>query len=134
MQGSRSTSSQSGTVKTIAVATFACEDPDIAQDVRNAIIAVLLDNYSIVIGNEADASITGSIALGRDYGSSRRIRRTAAASIKTYVSEIRADISKAGSVIDSVRVVHSRSGSASAGSAQTLGKEAGMKIMEHLQK
>ncbi len=86
---------QSGSnIKTVSVATFKCSDPLVAQDIKNKIVESLLADYSVVIGDEADVSVTGVITL-----------------MQNSVAEVKAEIMRGNNVLTAISVGQSGSGS-----------------------
>jgi hypothetical protein len=99
-------------IQTVSILNFTCPDPQIAQDVRNDIINTLLGSYSVVLGDEADAVISGTITLSGDT---------------PQISEITAHIATNRMIVDSVTVTMSE-----ADSATSMGQKTGMKIKEKM--
>jgi PBP1b-binding outer membrane lipoprotein LpoB len=97
-------------VKTVSVLTFACPDPQIAQEVRNDIINTLLISYSVVLGEDADAVVSGTITLTED-------------SPQKSISAVTAHIAKNRMIVDSVTVTGSKENS-----SVSMGQKTGIKI------
>lgn len=112
-------------IKNIAVQTFACPDPAAANDVRNVIIAYLLDNYSVVIGEKADVVISGTITLHSEEVSPASSARAAG-----RVKAISSDIMKNGRILDSVSITESPA----YGSLEAMGNEIAKQIAGKLSK
>lgn len=101
-------------IQTVSVLTFTCTDARIAQEVRSDIIAALLSSYSVVLGEDADAVISGTITLAGDTP-------------QKNISEITAHIEANRMIVDSVTVTMSE-----ADSSVSMGQKTGMKIIEKM--
>ena len=99
-----------GHVKSVSVPAFTGADSAISRDVQNAVIEVLLEHYSIVVGAEADAVIEGVISLSSGGG----------------ISSITARVLRDGRVIDTAEVAPS----AAWASPGSMGRELGRKLTE----
>jgi hypothetical protein len=101
-------------VRTVSVSPFDCPDPGIAGAVHSAVIAELLSDYTVVIGEDADVSVTGTITLspGRE------------------ISEIRANIIKNGETADCAVISASAQGASE--SPESLGRKTGVELKEIL--
>ncbi len=112
-------SGKSNKINTVSVFTFRCPDPVIADNVRNTIIGSLLTDYSIVIGDEADIIIKGTIVLPD-------------ASQKSYISEINVQVIKNNRVLDTAVINQDRTGSSTPDSPEVMGGKAGAEIKKML--
>lgn len=112
-------------IKNIAVQTFSCPDPDAANDVRNIIIAYLLDTYSVIIGEKADVVISGTITLHPEQVPSSSSGRAAG-----RVKEISSEIMHNGEILDTISVTES----SAYGSLEAMGSEIAKQISGKLSK
>jgi len=110
-------------IKMVSVLNFKCTDPVIANNIRNTVIDSLLTHYSVVIGNEADVVINGTIILSSD-----QVANTSAGSSVDYISEISAQIINNNKVLDSATVSQVRTNSSTPDPTEVMGRKIGEKI------
>lgn len=114
---------KSNDIKMVSVLKFICTDPVIADNIRNTIIDTLLTHYSVVIGNEADVVIKGTIILSSD-----QVANASAGSNVDYISEIHAQIIKNNKILDSATVSQVSTKSTTPDPTEVMGRKIGEKI------
>ncbi len=122
-------------VKTAAISEFKCSDPVVARNIRNTIIEVLLTQYSVIIGDEADVIIIGTITLSNDQIPSKSMFESASPkSVDSYVSEINVQIIKNKRTMTSATVTQVRTDSWTPDPPEVIAGKMATKIKEILLK
>ena len=113
--------------KMVSLLRFICSDPVIANNIHNIIIESLLKHYSVVIGDETDVVIKGTITLSND-----QVSTASPGSTVSYISEISAQIIKNNKILDSIIVTQVSTNSSTPDPPEVMGREIGEKIKKAL--